>query len=70
MTIKLEDDELLSSAQTAALIGQSPRYFSEKFIFKSLDFPAAFRASERGQRKWLKSEVLAWLEQHREGAEA
>lgn len=60
------DDESLSAREVAALLGLGTRYFSEKYIFKTPDFPAAIRPTDRSPRRWKKSEVLSFIETRRE----
>lgn len=66
--VNIANDEWVFSKQVAAMLGMDYKYFSEKFIFTTPDFPAPFRFSANGRRRWLKSEVLGWLNTKRETA--
>jgi predicted DNA-binding transcriptional regulator AlpA len=50
------------------MIGMDHKYFSEKFIFESKDFPKAFRFTPAGRRRWLRTEILKWIKSKREAA--
>jgi len=56
------------SKQAAGMIGMDHKYFSEKFIFESKDFPKAFRFTPAGRRRWLRTEILKWIKSKREAA--
>lgn len=57
----------LTARQVAEKLGMSVRYFGEKFCYRH-GFPAYTRLTEGGHRKWLESDVDAWLESRRAAA--
>jgi hypothetical protein len=60
-----KQDETITAAEAASLLGLKPRYFSEKFIFKHADFPKAIRYGEAGHRRYLREDVVRWRDKHR-----
>lgn len=60
--------EWMFSKQVANYLGLDPKYFSEKFIFKTPDFPRAVRLTDKGHRRWLRSEINQWINTRRVAA--
>jgi hypothetical protein len=60
--------EVISAADAAALLGLKPRYFTEKFIFNTPDFPKPYRYNGTGHRFYNREEVIAWRESQKETA--
>ena len=60
--------EWMFSKQVAAHLGMEQKYFSERFIFETPDFPAPFRFTPAGRRRWLRKEINAWVSTKREAA--
>lgn len=56
------------SKEVADYLGFDDRYFNEKFIFATPGFPKAIRLTESGRRRWLRSEIDAWIATRREAA--
>lgn len=62
----VEKDPWLEASEVAKELGLEPRYFSEKFIFNTADFPPATRLTPTGRRRWRKSEITKFLETRKE----
>ncbi|MGJ9414224.1 helix-turn-helix transcriptional regulator [Aeromicrobium sp. CF4.19] len=59
-----ESDPLLSIVETADLLGVSPATLANWRSSGSVELPRAFMVGRRP--RYRRSEVLAWLEEHRE----
>lgn len=62
---------LMSAERVAALLDVEPRYVTEEFA-RAPGFPEALRLTgpgrRRGHPRWVRSEILAWIQSHRRGA--
>ena len=61
-------NEFMTAAEVAKYLNMGPKYFADKFAYKTLDFPKAYRFTEGGVRRWKRVEVEAWVESRREAA--
>lgn len=71
ITARMSPDALLDAADIAALIKCRPRYVTEHFA-AAPGFPKAIRLTGpnggRSQPRWRRSEVMAWVDSHANGA--
>ena len=64
MNTQIQTDELLEAADIAGMLKVNTRQVSERYAMLP-DFPKAIRLPSlkgQGQRRWKRSEILAWLD--------
>lgn len=67
---RMAPDALLTPDDVGAILGCSGRYVTEQYVLTP-GFPKAIRlrgpAGRRGQPRWQRSAIAAWIESHKEG---
>lgn len=68
---RMDPDALLDAEDVAAILKCSPRYVTEQYVLAT-GFPKAIRLTgpekRRSQPRWRRSEIMAWVDAHRNGA--
>lgn len=68
---RMDPDALLDAEDVAAILKCSPRYVTEQYVLAA-GFPKAIRLTgpekRRSQPRWRRSEIMAWVDAHRNGA--
>lgn len=70
IAMRMAPDALLEAADVGAMLKCSAEYVTEEFAHAP-GFPRAIRLTRpngrNGKPRWLRSEVVAWVESHRAG---
>jgi predicted DNA-binding transcriptional regulator AlpA len=63
----MSDNRWIYAKEITELLDISYDYFTEKVCTRQ-DFPRPFRLTPNGKRRWLRAEIMAWLEGKRDAA--
>ena len=70
IAMRMAPDALLEAADVGAMLKCSAEYVTEEFAHAP-GFPRAIRLTRPGGRngkpRWLRSDIVAWVESHRNG---